>query len=154
MYGAGVWSACLQHVVVRALFAAKGAKAAAWTGAFTVAVNAALNVALAGPLREAGLALATTVTTTLQVVVLALLLKKRVPEIVWTPVCVFALRPVLASAVMAAACWGLLNVLPARPAVRALVPVAAGGLVYFGASFAMRVGEARDVFAFRRRRAG
>lgn len=150
-YGAGIWAACLQHVVVRAFYAAKDGRIPALTGAATVVANAALNYVLVQtPLREAGLALATSITTIAQVVLLAAILRRRVPEIRWSPVAGFALAPLVATVAMAAACRGLLKVLPPSWSVQALVPVAAGVAVYLAVAAALRVPEAREIFGRRR----
>lgn len=151
-YGIGTWAACSQHVLTRAFFAARDPKTPAVVGACTVALNAALNLVLVRFLAEAGLALATSVTAALQLAVLAALLRRRVPEVRWAPVLAWGVRPVLASAAMAAAAWGLLRALPDRPLLQGLLPVAAGAAVYFAAAVLLRVPEAREVFAFRRRR--
>ncbi|MBI2921289.1 MAG: murein biosynthesis integral membrane protein MurJ [Planctomycetes bacterium] len=151
-YGAGVWAACLQHVVVRAFYAARDARTPAWAGGATVLANAALNVALVGRFREAGLALATSITATGQLLFLAFVLRGRVPEVRWAPVARFAAAIAVLAAAMGGACWGLLRVLPERPVVQVPAAVAAGVAVYFGLALAFGVSEARDVFRFRKRR--
>ncbi len=152
-YGLGTWAACAHHVITRAFFAARSAKTPAVLGAFAVLLNLALNLIFVRFWAEAGLALATSITAALQLFVLCALLRRSIPEVRWAPVLVWSVRPVLASAAMAAATLGLLHVLPPGRFIPCLVPVAAGAAVYFGASFVLRVPEARDVFAFRRRRA-
>lgn len=152
-YGLGTWAACAQHVVTRAFFAARNPKVPAILGAFAVLLNLGLNLIFVRFWAEAGLALATSITAALQLFVLCVLLRRSVPEVRWASVLVWSVRPVLASAAMAAAALGLLRVLPQGRFVQGLVPVAAGAAVFFAASFVLRVPEARDVFAFRRRRA-
>ncbi|NUN48561.1 MAG: murein biosynthesis integral membrane protein MurJ [Candidatus Brocadiae bacterium] len=151
-YGAGVWAACLQHVVVRAFFAARDLRTPAILGGLTVCANAALNLVLVRSMQEAGLALATSITATLQLIVLAVLLRRRLPEMSWAPVLRILPVSLAAAGAMAAACWGLLRVLPPHRAVQALVPVAAGAALYFLVARLLRVPEARDILAFRRRR--
>ncbi len=152
-YGIGTWAACATHVITRAFFASRNAKTPAMLGAAAVLLNLVLNLVFVRFWAEAGLALATSITAGLQLIVLCALLRRNVPEMRWAPVLGWSVRPVLASAAMAAAALALLRVLPGDRFIQGLVPVAAGAVVYFGASFVLRVPEARDVFAFRRRRA-
>ncbi|MCE9582856.1 MAG: murein biosynthesis integral membrane protein MurJ [Planctomycetes bacterium] len=153
-YGVAIWAACFQQVIVRAFYAAKDGRIPAITGALTVVANASLNLILVRtPLREAGLALSTSITTVAQIVILSFILRRRIPEVTWTPVLRFCIAPLVATGAMAAACWGIARFLPPNPIVQALVPVGAGIAAYLAIAAALGVPEARDVFAFRRRRA-
>ncbi|KAF0245829.1 MAG: virulence [Planctomycetota bacterium] len=149
-YGLGTWAACAQHVITRAFFAARDAKTPAVLGAGAVFFNLALNLTFVHWWREAGLALATSITAAVQLVILCVLLRRNVPEIRWLPIFGWCVRPVLAAGAMAAAALGLLHVLPNQKYVQGLAPVAAGAIVYFAGALLLRVPEAREVFAFRR----
>ncbi|MEK7466783.1 MAG: murein biosynthesis integral membrane protein MurJ [Planctomycetota bacterium] len=149
-YGLGTWAACAQHVITRAFFAARNPKTPAILGAGAVVMNLGLNLTFVHWWAEAGLALATSITATVQLFVLCVLLRRNVPEVRWLPVLVWCVRPVLAAAAMAAAALAVLSYLPPQKYLQGLVPVAAGAAVYFAAAVLLRVPEAREVFSFRR----
>jgi len=151
-YGIGTWAACAQHVVIRAFYAARDPRTPAWLGGGAVVLNATLNVILVRWWAEAGLALATSITATLQLVILGVLLRKRIAEVRWAPVVRWAVLPAVAAAVMGGVAAGLVRWLPPGKYIQGVVPVVAGGAVYFAVAWILRIPEAREVFALRRGR--
>lgn len=75
-FAPGVWAYSLNHVLTRAFYAHGDTRTPMLVSVSMVALNLALNVTLIWPLREAGLALATTITATLHCLVLAHLARR------------------------------------------------------------------------------
>ena len=156
LYAAGLWCFCANQIQVRAFYAKKETRTPARVSAAMVVLNLGLTLALVGPLRERGIALANSITGLASFVVLGLLLRRRFPEIDFAPVRATVVKSLLASVVMAAAAWGAWRLtLPLEGAtigpklVRALVPVVTGIAAYLAAARLLRMDEAR---LLRRRR--
>ena len=146
-YGVGLWAYCLQHVLTRAYYARKDMRTPVRIGLPMVGVNLALNLALVGPLAEAGLALATAVTAALQVALLAWGLRSWLEGEPWRRLRSVSTRTVAASAGMGAAVLATLRLLPpldvgvwARLAAVG-VPLVIGVGTYLGLSFVLGTEE-------------
>lgn len=81
IYTVGLCAYSLQHIVVRALYALKLHAVAARIAVYAVAVNLTLNLILVRPFGEAGVALATVISATLQLTWLFAILRRRLPPI-------------------------------------------------------------------------
>lgn len=81
-FAIGLWAACWLQVIVRGFYALGDMKTPMRWGIVTVVANGALNVVLVQTsLREAGIALATSITTTLSACVLLFLLTRRLRKL-------------------------------------------------------------------------
>jgi putative peptidoglycan lipid II flippase len=137
-YAAGVWAYCAYPVVVRGFYALNDYRTPARVTAAMVSLNLAMNLTLIWPLAEAGLAVSTSVTAALQVLLLVLILAHRRAPPEWGRLAATTLRTVLATLVMAAVivavrahmptAAGLMNEL-----VQVFVPIVLGGTAYCGA---------------------
>ena len=76
-YGMGLWAFCIIHVLVRAFHALQDTRTPVKVAAAMVGLNLALNLALVWPMREAGLALSSSISAVGNVALLAILLRKR-----------------------------------------------------------------------------
>jgi len=137
-YGLGVWAFCALPVAVRGFYALGDSGTPVRVGAAVVGLNLALNLTLLWPLAENGLALATSLSACVQVLVLIALFTRRDISIDWRSLRATGLRAVAASAMMAAAALAALTALPDDPSLgsglfRVAVPVALGGAVYAAA---------------------
>ena len=148
-YIASLWCYCANQVQVRAFHARQDMRTPVKISASMVALNLALNLALVFPLGEAGIALATSISGLISFLLLNTALRRRHPEVDLAPVRrTFALS-LVGSAVMAAAAWGAWRVMallmPAGgipgQAVRCLVPIAAGALTHFAATWLLGMRE-------------
>ena len=129
-YGVGVWAYCTLPVIVRGFYALSDAQTPVRVGTWTVGLNLSLNLLLVWPLAERGLGLATAIGAATQVVVLTLLFSWRHGPLGWQRLWHTAARSLLASAIMAAVVWLVLEYLPAGPAMsqrslRVAVPLGA-----------------------------
>ncbi len=76
-YSIAVWAYCGLHVIVRAFYSLKDTKTPMKVGVCMVALNLVLNLTLIWFFKVGGLALATSISAILQLIVLVIILKKR-----------------------------------------------------------------------------
>ncbi len=135
-YGLGLPAYFLQHLLVRAFYARQDSATPARVALAMVGVNFVMNVALVFVMEERGLALATALCAFIQVAVLAVKLRARVPDFAWRELGRRVLR--IASATLFMACTllaarplGLVNdTVGAGPALDLLTLVAIGLATY------------------------
>jgi len=137
MYAIGVWAACALLIVHRAFYALGDRITPLRIGLLSVVINLAGSLLLVFVLAGRGLALATSLTVNLQMIVCVWLLSRRVEGFVWRPVVDALARTVLASVMMAGAC--IASTAIAGPAsgdslwnrtVTLIIPLASGGVTY------------------------
>jgi len=140
-YGAGVWAFCALPVVIRGYYALGDTLTPVRTAAWIVALNLSLNLWLIWPLAEAGLAVATSISAGVQVLVLMLIFSRRKGRLSWPALVATAVRTILSTLLMANAAYRTLGLLwliaPAdglgNELVRVFIPTAISLLVYAGA---------------------
>ena len=158
-YAATVACASVYHVVARTFYSLKDTRTPVRVGAAMVALNLALNLSLVGPLREAGLALATSVSSAANVLVLLSILGKRLPVLDLAGLARGLARFAAMSGVMAAAVLGTLHLMPGEGAFalrlsRVALPVGVGMLTVALFSILFRFPEFSFIAASLRRRRG
>lgn len=159
-YSLGIAAYFAQHVVVRTYYALHDSRAPARAAAATVVVNFAINLWLVQVMQERGLALSTAVCSTLQVLWLLRLLRRRLPEIKWNEVAGGLVRMAAAAMVMGAALIAGQNSGVAQHldsgssvALSLLVGalVAAGAAIYGIATYVLKLPELRTFTKILRR---
>jgi putative peptidoglycan lipid II flippase len=105
-FALAVWAYSLNHVFTRAFYAKGDTRTPMRVATACVALNLALNAALIWPLREAGLAWATTTSATIQCLALAFLARRFAPhgERVIDPVTARAIAKCLLATLLMGAC--------------------------------------------------
>ena len=127
-YSAGVWAFCSLPVVVRGFYALGDRITPVRIGAAVVGLNLALDLILVWPLAEAGLAVSTSIAAVVQLVLLALILSRRDVPLDWRPLAGTAARTLIATALMAAAGYAVLHLIPGpEHLTEKLVQVCAAG---------------------------
>ena len=99
-YGIGVWAFCAVPVLVRAYYAVSKQKTPVWIGAGMCVANIGLNLVLIWPQAESGLALATTITSAGQVLLLLYLAPKQIGPIAWSDLLKTIFSSLIATGVM------------------------------------------------------
>ncbi len=148
MYALGIWAYAANQLIVRAFYALHDAKTPLKVSLLSVLLNLALNLILVQtPLREAGLALSSSICATLQVVALFALFNRRVAHVNWREVMGGIARIALATAAMAAAVILVDRLWAASQgsAVRLATLVAAGMLSFLAAAYTLRCQEIREL---------
>jgi putative peptidoglycan lipid II flippase len=132
-YSSGVWAYCAMPVVVRGYYALGDRTTPVRVAWAMVGLNLAMNLLLIWPLAEAGLAVATSLAASVQVLALVALFSRRKSPLGWRALGATTARTLLATLVMMATGYVVLEHLP--PAA-GLVPELLRVLVPLGASVA------------------
>lgn len=111
-YAVGIWAYCGLHVLIRAFYSVKDTVTPVKVGALCVGLNLILNLSLIWVLQEGGLALSTAISAIAQIVILTIILQKRLRIKIENEVAISLQKTVIASVVMAFACWFVLRMFP------------------------------------------
>jgi putative peptidoglycan lipid II flippase len=149
-----VVTACVTPVITRAFYAEEQVKTPVRVGAACVLLNLVLNLVLVGPMQEAGLAVATSVSQGLNLVLQAWLYRRRRQErgdeLATGRVAATVARSAGLAAVMGGAAWGAHWACPGPDAVRVGLAIAVGVGVYAGLAWALKAPELKLLLARRR----
>ncbi|MDR7416876.1 MAG: murein biosynthesis integral membrane protein MurJ [Armatimonadota bacterium] len=159
-YGAGLASISCYVVLTRAYYALHDMKTPLRVGACMIPLNALLDWLLMQAWGHVGIALATSVVSTLNAGVLWSLLRRRLgtlePDRVWRT----ALRSAVGASAVGLVAWGVMGALrgalgpgPGGEVIRLAATLATAGGVYLGSGLLLRAEEARWVLGLMRRRA-
>ena len=146
-YVMGLCAYSIAHILVRAFYALKDARTPVRVSVVMVLVNLTLNLALVGPMREAGVALATAISATLQVAILIVLLDRRLGGLDYATLLGGALKTCAACVAMGVVVWLLaadgspLGVASSPAVVKVCLAVPAGCLAMGLASSVLRIPE-------------
>jgi putative peptidoglycan lipid II flippase len=151
-YALGVWSFGINHILVRCFYALGDRRTPVRISVWGVVINLTLNLALVWKLEEVGLALATTISSTVQTIWLLGALSGRIESLDWRPLLSSAARSLAAGALMVAGCLAAqcgLNSLRPRSGVLTIliVQIVVGIAAYVGAAAALRCREMRELIA-------
>jgi putative peptidoglycan lipid II flippase len=148
MYALGIWAFGVNQILVRAYYALGDPKTPMLVSVRNVALNLVLNLVLVQTvLKEAGLALATSICAVLQVLALLHRFSNRVGHIEWAATGRSIARTAVATAVMAGAVLGAEHLLgpSARPSLAVAVLVAVGAAAFVGTAVALRCEELHEI---------
>lgn len=145
-YAVGVWAYCALPVLVRGFYAMGDRLSPVRVGVTVVGINFCLNLILVWPLAESGLAVATTLGATLQVILLAVIFSRQIMQLAWRAVAATILRTIVATLLMTAAFAGAKGALPGGTGfvttlMEVLVPFAAAVTAFLTASWMLRAPE-------------
>lgn len=151
MYALGVPAYCGLQILTRLYYSLEDVRTPMRVGAAMVLVNLLLNLALVGPMEEAGLALATAISALLNLAALGWIAHRRLGIAGLPRVGLSFVRSLVLAGVMGAAVFALSaalrDALPARTlghkALWALPPALLGLVVHFGLARALRLPEAK-----------
>lgn len=154
-YAFGLLSCCFIKILVNVFYAMQDTRTPVKTMLVSVAFNIAASLLLMGPLKIGGLALASTLSATLNFVLLYRVLKKKFGTLGGSKILKAGLRMFLAGMVMALAAWVFDSALMARCADASRVvqfAVLGGGIaalaaIYFFSARLLGVEESRRFFS-------
>jgi putative peptidoglycan lipid II flippase len=140
------------EVVARAFYALHDTRTPVAISVAAMGLNVVLSLVLIGPLAHGGLALANTVATTLEMLGMVLLVRRRLGGLEGRRLAHASGRAALAAALMGGVLWLSLGLSEGAGVVlRAGGGILLGATVYLGASLAMGAGEIRAVGRWIRR---
>jgi putative peptidoglycan lipid II flippase len=151
-YAPGLVIFSLAKVFVPAFYGMQDTKTPVKIGMIAVVLNLALNIifvlTLPQPVKHAGLAFATVLSSVFNMTCLALILQHRLGGLRWKPVVATAIRSfvsaVLMGAVVVFVCRLFPNIGKVEQIVSVSVSIAAGGAVYLTASVLLHAPELRE----------
>lgn len=154
-YSLGLFAYSGSKVVTSGFYSLQDTKTPVKVGVFCMFTNLAFNLMLMGPLCEAGLALATAVSGTVQFLVLGWLLRRKVGDFGTGEIAFSFLKMTLAGLVMAAAAVGAFNFASSvlgganffLKAASLAAAIAAAVACYVGAALVLRINEIRRAFS-------
>jgi len=152
-YASGLWSFSMVRIGVSAFFALQDARTPFWAATVCIAANLLMGVLLMRPLAHGGLALAASIASTLNLVILLLVFGRRTGRMQWGPVARSVARSALNAAVMAGGLWLLKREMAGQFDGRVLAVgacVGAGMLLYGAASWATGSPELRSLVSLGR----
>lgn len=152
-YCLGLWAFAAVRIVVSTFYAMQDTRTPVRTATISIAANLLFGMALMGPMRHCGLALATSLASIMNLVMLVHVLRRRLGVIRWRPIATSCLKTLIASAIMAfAAVWLCRLIAPADGSAggwRLLAGITAGisgGIFVFTMSaWVLRIPEWRNV---------
>jgi putative peptidoglycan lipid II flippase len=136
-YAVGVAAYCALPLLLRGFYALGDARRPLYAAASALAINTVLDLALAWPLGESGLALATAISSLVQLLLLGVSFSRRHAAIAWRELGTGALKATVATAASAAAVVFVCAITPAggmgAVAIRLALATIAGGLAFLAA---------------------
>jgi putative peptidoglycan lipid II flippase len=153
-YAVGLPAFSATRIVAQTFYALGDTRTPLWAGFASVVANVVLAVALMWPLKHAGLALASSLSAYVNLVLLCWLLRRRLGLLGGREALRSLARTCVASAALGLWCALVANWLGAgwAGAARTLGALGAGALVYAGAAAALRAPELRALFGMLRSR--
>jgi len=158
-YAAGLVGHSLLEIVARAFYALHDTRTPVLVGATAMSLNIVLSLAFSslfvriGWAPHGGLALANSLATAIECVVLLILIRRRLGGLSWTEAGRGVLATLGAAAVTTLSLWGWVAVGAGRSVFFVgLGGVIVGGLVFWGAALLLGAPEAREVPSLFRRR--
>lgn len=100
-YALGLWAFSAVRIVVSAFYAMQDTRTPVKTATIAIAANILFGIALMGPMQHCGLALATSLASMVNLVLLVMVLRKKVGGIRWRPILASSYKTVVASGAMA-----------------------------------------------------
>jgi len=151
-YALGLWALSAVRIVVALFFALQDSKAPVRAAVFSILANLLLGIAFMHPLAHGGVALATSLASVLNLVLLLSALRRRLVGIDWHSITRCLVRSFLAAGLMAPGVLGVSRLLiqgagqsTASLALGVAVSMAAGVIIYLSASLAFGSPEARTL---------
>jgi putative peptidoglycan lipid II flippase len=149
----GLVAFSVANVLARAFYALGDTKTPMKTGVFCLVLNLVLAVALVWRYKQGGLGIANTITSMINVGLLAYALRRKLKKLEWQSLRATLLPIGIAGVVAGAVAWwgwraweqSLGHATLALKLGEVFVPAAAAGLIYWGTTLACRVPAARDI---------
>lgn len=152
-YAVGLPAFASVRLVVQGFYATRDTTTPVFTAALALVANVVLCFALVGPLRNGGLALATSLASYVDLTVLYLVFRRRMGGMEESRLAISLVRTTLAAAGMGAACWWLAHRLGLMELTRfpalvsgVLVTIALGGAVYLALAWLLRAEELGEFY--------
>ena len=105
-YAIGLFATAILRLVISTFYALKDTRTPLRIGILAVTINIILDLILVKFLAHAGIALATSISAILHLIILGIFLEKKVKGIFSNEILIYSWKSILSSLFMAASCWG------------------------------------------------
>jgi len=118
-----------------------------------VGLNLILNLSFIWFLREGGLALATAISATVQIIILFAILQRKLNITGYKHIFTSTLKTLIATFFMCITCWGILKIIPTDDGklmikfIRLLIPLTTTLITFFTVSFLLKSEELKYLYA-------
>jgi putative peptidoglycan lipid II flippase len=161
-YVLGLWAFSAVRIVVSTFYALQDTRTPVKTATIAIAANILFGIALMGPMQHCGLALATSLSSMVNLMLLLFVLKKKMGAIQWRPIFVSCSKSLVASGVMAVVLLALCQYIfppasapgPLRLLIGIGLAIIGGAGTYFTLSWALKIPEGELVLGLIRKRFG
>ena len=158
-YALGLWAFSAVRIVVSTFYAMQDTRTPVKTATVSIAANILLGIALMGPMKHCGLALATSLASMVNLVLLVAVLRKKLGVIRWRLIFSSCLKTLAASGIMALAvsvvCRLLIPPETGLGRLRLLMGIGAGifggGFIFFASAWMMKLPECQKVMGLMKR---
>jgi putative peptidoglycan lipid II flippase len=145
-YALGLVGHSVVEIVARAFYALHDTRTPVVIGVAAMAGNVLLSLWLRGPLGHAGLALANTIATSVEMLLMVWLLSRRLQGLEWPRLWATVIKAGIAAGLMAVALVWAAREWAGQPVLLvAPLGLAGGGLLYLVAAFVLRMPEVRTL---------
>ncbi len=158
-YGLGLWAFAAERIVLNTFYALQDTHTPVRIGIFVMAVHLLLCIVLLKPMQHDGLALALSLSSSVNAALLVRALRRRLGALGWRQIAWAAARSGLCAALMGLAVWVLAQWRLAAPgasrtalAGHLVLCIGAGVLIYGGLARVCRLSELTDLLYFFRKR--
>ncbi|MBN1755009.1 murein biosynthesis integral membrane protein MurJ [bacterium] len=139
---------------VQAFYSMKDTRTPVKIAAYAMLLNVFFNVVLMGPLKHGGLALATSIASTFNLVTLLIILKKKLPQLQFRPILINLLKLFTCSGLMGIFAWILFKMLNSLwngsglpyKILLFLIPFVLGSILFAGLAYLFKIDELVDVW--------
>lgn len=151
-YSLGVWAYSASQIIVRAFYSIQDTLTPVKVSAAMIGLNLILNLTLIWFLREGGLALATAISATVQIIILFAILQRKLDITGYKHIYTSILKTLIATFFMCITCWGILKIIPAGNGelmikfIRLLIPLTTTLITFFTVSFLLKSEELRYLY--------
>ncbi|MBI5062149.1 MAG: murein biosynthesis integral membrane protein MurJ [Desulfatitalea sp.] len=151
-YGMGLWAYSAVRVVLNVFYALKDTRTPVRMAVVSIAANMVFSAVLMGPMDHNGLALALSLSSACNLLMLTAALRKRLGPLGWRDIAISAAKSAACASVMGLCVWGLAHwLLPAWNissvvlATRLIACMTAGVIIFFALAHALKIEEMRTV---------
>jgi len=152
-YSTGLWAFSAVRIVVSTFYALQDTKTPAKMAVYSIIANLVLGIILMGPLAHGGLALATALSSMLNLGLLLVILKRKLGSLSWRSISVSTCKTTLSSIIMGAIVWYVsIHLISAQDSTLTellsgiAVSVTMGAIVFGLSAFFLKSRELASVF--------
>ena len=157
-YCSGIWATAAVSIVVRVFYALNDSKTPVMAAVISILTNIFASVILMGPMKHGGLALATSIASTINLMILIYMLRRKLGALGWRNILFSTGKSVITSLIMGFTVWlTAIHIIPIGQGshtthfIFLLICMITGLLSYTGLSFLLKSEELKYVAAILRK---